>query len=81
MATRLMSTTVRLVVLSQVWGLLRSRRIVPAVDPELTGEETKRLYWGSQYERLSQIKARIDPQQLLNSAQGIVPANTSTECK
>ncbi|BGP41811.1 hypothetical protein JCM10449v2_005802 [Rhodotorula kratochvilovae] len=51
------------------------------IDPELTGEETKRLYWGSQYERLSQIKARIDPQQLLNSAQGIVPANTSTECK
>ncbi|GAA6048514.1 hypothetical protein JCM3770_006531 [Rhodotorula araucariae] len=48
------------------------------IDPELTAEETKRLYWGAQYERLAHLKAQIDSQQLLNSAQGIVPAQPSS---
>ncbi|GAA5935569.1 hypothetical protein JCM3775_003354 [Rhodotorula graminis] len=44
------------------------------VDPELTAEETRAQYWGSQYPRLAKLKAVYDPTQLINSPQGIVPA-------
>lgn len=48
------------------------------VDPELSAEETKSQYWGSQYPRLSKLKAKYDPNQLLNSPQGIVPSSSSS---
>ncbi|POY71705.1 hypothetical protein BMF94_5297 [Rhodotorula taiwanensis] len=44
------------------------------VDPELSFDEVKNLYWGSQYDRLSSLKAVYDPTELLNSPQGIRPA-------
>ncbi|GJN92799.1 hypothetical protein Rhopal_005837-T1 [Rhodotorula paludigena] len=37
------------------------------VDPELSADEVKNLYWGSQYQRLALLKGRYDPTQLLNN--------------
>ncbi|BGP18082.1 hypothetical protein JCM10213_006527 [Rhodosporidiobolus nylandii] len=45
------------------------------VDPELTPAEVKNLYWGSQYDRLAQLKAEYDPQWVLRNPQGIEPAS------
>ncbi|GAA5838802.1 hypothetical protein JCM11251_006743 [Rhodosporidiobolus azoricus] len=47
------------------------------VDPELSFDDVKRLYWGQQYDRLSQLKAEYDPQELLHNSQGIRPANST----
>ncbi|GAA6004214.1 hypothetical protein JCM10207_002486 [Rhodosporidiobolus poonsookiae] len=46
------------------------------VDPNFSQEEVKNLYWGSQYDRLAQLKAQYDPTQLLKNPQGIEPAST-----
>ncbi|BGO93310.1 hypothetical protein NBRC10512_000045 [Rhodotorula toruloides] len=46
------------------------------VDPQLTFDQVKNLYWGSQYNKLSALKAQYDPQQLLNRPQGIQPSSS-----
>ncbi|KAL8279006.1 hypothetical protein RQP46_008675 [Phenoliferia psychrophenolica] len=44
------------------------------IDPRLSAKETIRLYWGGQYTRLSNLKAKYDPQAVFRNAQSIVPA-------
>lgn len=48
-----------------------------AVDPELTYEQVKNLYWGSQYDRLAELKSEYDPRRLLSSPQGIRPRRST----
>ncbi|GAA5977128.1 hypothetical protein JCM10908_004865 [Rhodotorula pacifica] len=43
------------------------------VDPELSFDDVKNLYWGSQCDRLSSLKSQYDAGQLLNHPQGIQP--------
>ncbi|GAA5889061.1 hypothetical protein JCM8208_007759 [Rhodotorula glutinis] len=50
--------------------------LVAAVDPTLTAKETRVQYWGSQYPRLAKLKAVYDPNQLINSPQGIRPTSS-----
>ncbi|BGP56814.1 hypothetical protein JCM8202_004414 [Rhodotorula sphaerocarpa] len=47
------------------------------VDPELTYEQVKNLYWGSQYDRLAELKSEYDPRRLLSSPQGIRPRRST----
>ncbi|ORY83557.1 glucooligosaccharide oxidase [Leucosporidium creatinivorum] len=44
------------------------------VDPTLTDDQVKDLYWGTQYDRLSTLRTKYDPQQVFKNAQSIVPA-------
>lgn len=43
------------------------------VDPQLSFDEVKNLYWGSQYDRLASLKSRYDPNGLLHNPQSIKP--------
>ncbi|GAA6031367.1 hypothetical protein JCM8097_005626 [Rhodosporidiobolus ruineniae] len=47
------------------------------VDPNLSFDDVKNLYWGSQYDRLAQLKAEYDPEQVLHNPQSIQPANST----
>ncbi|SGY26117.1 BQ5605_C018g08701 [Microbotryum silenes-dioicae] len=42
-------------------------------DPALSFDEVKTLYWGSQYDRLSAMRAKYDPTQVFMSPQAIQP--------
>lgn len=44
------------------------------VDPRLSPTDTKQLYWGSQYPRLSALKKKYDAHALFRNAQSIQPA-------
>ncbi|GAA5992542.1 hypothetical protein JCM11641_004538, partial [Rhodosporidiobolus odoratus] len=44
-------------------------------DPNLSQQEVKNLYWGSQYDRLAALKAQYDPKGLLKNPQGIESAS------
>lgn len=43
------------------------------VDPRLSFDEVKNLYWESQYDRLASLKSRYDPNGLLHNPQSIKP--------
>ncbi|KDE06459.1 hypothetical protein MVLG_03243 [Microbotryum lychnidis-dioicae p1A1 Lamole] len=43
------------------------------IDPMLSPSEVKALYWSSQYDRLSQLRAKYDPDQTLWNPQAIQP--------
>ncbi|KAK4050990.1 hypothetical protein OIV83_003119 [Microbotryomycetes sp. JL201] len=47
------------------------------IDPTLSQSDSRNLYWGSQYTRLSQIKSRVDPAELFRFQQSIRPAGKS----
>ncbi|GAA5886806.1 hypothetical protein JCM6882_005897 [Rhodosporidiobolus microsporus] len=48
------------------------------VDPELSFDDVKRLYWGQQYDKLAELKGVYDPDELLHNPQGIRPASSSS---
>ncbi|GAA6064225.1 hypothetical protein JCM10212_000372 [Sporobolomyces blumeae] len=41
------------------------------VDPRLSDQQTRNLYWGSQYSRLQQVKQKYDPKNVLRNPQSI----------
>ncbi|SCZ88339.1 BZ3500_MvSof-1268-A1-R1_Chr10-2g02924 [Microbotryum saponariae] len=47
------------------------------IDPMLSPSEVKALYWSSQYDRLSQLRAKYDPDQTLWNPQAIQPTVSS----
>lgn len=46
------------------------------VDPNLSADEVKNLYWGSQYDRLAKLKSQYDPAEVLSNPQSIKPASS-----
>lgn len=45
-----------------------------AVDPTLSADEVKTLYWASQYDRLSSLRAKYDPGAVFKNPQSIIAA-------
>ncbi|SCV73739.1 BQ2448_6169 [Microbotryum intermedium] len=62
--------------MKQAWGTSYGS-YVNYVDPMLSPAEVKTLYWSSQYDRLSQLKAKYDPNQTLWNPQAIQPSVSS----
>lgn len=48
------------------------------VDPEL-GDNSARLYWGGNVDRLERIKAEIDPLDVFSNPQSVRPAKKSSK--
>lgn len=57
---------------------LRSSPFSPfPVDPNLSQDDVRTLYWGTQYDRLATLKSRYDPSNLFTNPQSIVGSATN----
>jgi hypothetical protein len=63
-------------------ALLKSKKGAYAgyVDPDL-GTDSASLYWGDNVERLQQIKAAVDPNDIFHNPQSIKPAQKSAKLR
>ncbi|KAL8290576.1 hypothetical protein RQP46_002834 [Phenoliferia psychrophenolica] len=62
--------------MAEAWGSTVGAYI-NYVDPTLSANATKALYWGSQYDRLSTLKAKYDPAAIFSNPQSIIPASSA----
>ncbi|KAI5479979.1 glucooligosaccharide oxidase [Pseudohyphozyma bogoriensis] len=56
--------------MSGTWGTSWGA-YVNYVDPTLSADQTKELYWGTQYDRLASLKAKYDSQNIFSNPQSI----------
>ncbi|KAK4051717.1 hypothetical protein OIO90_004667 [Microbotryomycetes sp. JL221] len=59
--------------IKSTWGS-SIRAYTNYIDPTLDEQTSKSLYWGSQYDRLSRVKSRVDPSQVFRFKQSIKPS-------
>lgn len=55
--------------------MIQTFTVFPLVDPTLSADQVKALYWASQYSRLSTLKGKYDSQNVFRNPQSIVASS------